>query len=271
MGYARTPFTFTPIGVIHSCFKEKFGIPRQPGVASEARATLELFPPFGCREALLELEGFSHLWLVFVFHQALRKGGEHKGGEHKKAEVAAQDWRPTVRPPRLGGNRRIGVFASRSPFRPNPLGLSAVALEGIENRDGRFYLHLRGADLLEGTPVLDIKPYLPYADALPEAQAGYAGEPPAAQVAVRFAPGVAEQVAVHEAGDYPGLKRLIEQVLGQDPRPAYYAQREAAENTDADRARQFGMRLYEFDLQWRVTEDGVEVSALQPLRPARPR
>lgn len=247
---------FTPIGVIHSCFKEKFGIPRQPGVATEARATLELFPPFGCRESLLELEGFSHVWVIFVFHQAQRKADAPAG--------QTQDWRPMVRPPRLGGNRRIGVFASRSPFRPNPIGLSAVALEKIESIDGVYHLHLRGADLLEGTPVLDIKPYLPYADALPEAQAGYASKAPTGVVPVRFTEAVAAQIARYESKQYPGLRQLIEQVLGQDPRPAYYAQREI--ETGADERRQFGMRLYDFDLQWRVCADTVEVTALH--RPA---
>lgn len=247
---------FTPIGVIHSCFKEKFGIPRQPGVATEARATLELFPPFGCREALIELEGFSHVWVIFVFHQVQRKADGQVG--------QTQDWRPTVRPPRLGGNRRIGVFASRSPFRPNPIGLSAVALEKIESIDGVYHLHLRGADLLEGTPVLDIKPYLPYADALPEAQAGYASKAPTTVVPVRFTEAVAAQIARYESKQYPGLRQLIEQVLGQDPRPAYYAQREI--ETGADERRQLGMRLYDFDLQWRVCADTVEVTALH--RPA---
>jgi tRNA-Thr(GGU) m(6)t(6)A37 methyltransferase TsaA len=245
--------SFAPIGVIHSCFKEKFGIPRQAGVATEARATLELYPPYGCREALQGLEGFSHLWIIFVFHQAVRK---------QAAAGSETEWRPTVRPPRLGGNRRIGVFASRSPFRPNPIGLSAVALDGIRQQDGRFFLDLRGADLLDGTPVLDIKPYLPYADALPEARDGYAQELPAATVPVSFEPAAADQCAAYEQTQ-PGLRRLIEQVLGQDPRPAYYAERDPA--ADAESARTFGMRLYDFDLRWRVTDDGVTVIALHAL------
>lgn len=257
-------YSFTPIGVIHSCFKEKFGIPRQPGVASEARATLELYPPFACQEALVELEGFSHVWIIFVFHQALRKVADEKG--HGPA------WRPTVRPPRLGGNQRIGVFASRSPFRPNPIGMSAVTLAGIENIDGCFYLQLRGADLLEGTPVLDIKPYLPYADALPRARAGYASEAPAEVAEVRFSKAVTSQVAEYEREKYPGLQRLIEQVLGQDPRPAYYAQRDNSAQREtqpeSESGRQFGMRLYDFDLQWRVDAGCIEVTALRPLATA---
>lgn len=137
-------FSFQPIGVIHSCFKEKFGIPRQSGLVTAAQATLELHAPYDCPEALVELEGFSHIWVTFVFHQSMR-----------------DNWKATVRPPRLGGNQRIGVFASRSPFRPNPIGLSAVQLESIDCKDGHCQLQLRGADLLDGTPVLDIKPYVP--------------------------------------------------------------------------------------------------------------
>jgi len=248
-----TAFRFVPIGIIHSCFKEKFGIPRQPGVATEARASLELYPPYGCQEALAELQGFSHLWLIFVFHQAVRKG--LAGSED------AQAWRPTVRPPRLGGNRRIGVFASRSPFRPNPIGISAVTLEGVECRDGVYTLKLRGADLLEGTPVLDIKPYLPYADAYPDARAGYASEAPLAVLPVEFTAEAERQCVDQEQRHYPGLRRLIEQVLGQDPRPAYYAQ--GKEQTAADTERQFGMRLYDFDLQWRVSPECILVLALR--------
>lgn len=241
-------FRFQPIGVIHSCFKEKFGIPRQPGVVTEARATLELYPPYDCREALTELEGFSHIWLVFVFHQAMRKGG------------GMVRWKPTVRPPRLGGNRRIGVFASRAPFRPNPIGLSAVALEGIDCNDGHCRLRLRGGDLLDGTPVLDIKPYVPYADALPEARGGYASAAPEPLMTVKFTEAAARQCAQREGAGYPGLQRLIEQVLGMDPRPAYVASGEAGHET----GRQYGMRLYDFDLQWIIEEGQILVTALVP-------
>lgn len=249
-----TDTPFVQIGVVHSCFKEKFGIPRQAGVASEARATVELFPPFGCQEALQGLEGFSHLWIIFEFHQAIRKDKPDTGH--------AVNWRPTVRPPRLGGNRRIGVFASRSPFRPNPIGLSAVALDKIEAHDGVYTLQIRGADLLDGTPVLDIKPYLPYADAIPDARGGYASAAPEALTEVRFHASVESAMARLEAGGYPGLRRLIEQVLSQDPRPAYLAGRDG--EPTGERSRRFGMRLYEFDVQWRVCADYVEVLALNP-------
>ena len=131
------PVALEPIGIVHSCFKEKFGIPRQAGLVREARATLELLPPFDRPEAVRGLESFSHIWIVFIFHANCR-----------------QSWKPTVRPPRLGGNRRMGVFASRSGFRPNPLGISAVELAALRFPDNRVVLDIRGGDLLDGTPVV---------------------------------------------------------------------------------------------------------------------
>lgn len=233
-------FSFDPIGVIHSCYKEKFGIPRQSGLVTAAEATLELYAPYDCPEALTELEGFSHIWVVFVFHQTKR-----------------QTWKPTVRPPRLGGNQRIGVFASRSPFRPNPIGLSAVLLEGIDCSGGRCRLRLRGADLLDGTPVLDIKPYLPYADALPEARAGYAAQVPDSGLTVSFNELAAQQCAHLEQSGFPGLRQLIEQMLRADPRPAYCAGR--------DTPQCFGMRVHDVDVQWSATGRIIEVLALKPI------
>ncbi len=235
----QASFEFSSIGVIHSCFKQKFGIPRQPGLVIEAQASLELLSPYDCAEALTELAGFSHLWIIFVFHQSLRDG-----------------WCPTVRPPRLGGNRRIGVFASRSPFRPNPIGLSVVRLQGIVEQDGKRLLKLGGIDLLDGTPVLDIKPYLPYGDAIADARAGYAQAAPRTLLPVAFSPVAEAQIKVAEE-DYPGLQRLIEQVLAADPRPAYQAAK--------PQRRQFGMRLWDYDVQWEMVDGGVRVTGLVSL------
>lgn len=226
-----------PIGVIHSCFKEKFGIPRQPGLATEARATLELLPPYDRDEALRGIEQFSHVWVVFVFHATMRTA-----------------WKPTVRPPRLGGNQRMGVFATRSTFRPNPIGMSVVELVGWGREQGRLMLQLKGVDLMDGTPVLDIKPYLPYADSLPEATAGYAAEPPPARMDVGFTESALAQCRACAAGGYPQLQLLIEQVLGADPRPAYF--------NDKPGKREFGMRLLDFDLHWVVEDSRVLVTAL---------
>jgi tRNA-Thr(GGU) m(6)t(6)A37 methyltransferase TsaA len=241
LGKLMDPFDFQPIGIIRSCYKEKFGIPRQPGLVTAATATLELCPPYDCPEALMELQGFSHIWLVFVFHQAMR-----------------DEWKPTVRPPRLGGNQRIGVFASRSPFRPNPIGLSAVALEDVQCVDGHCKLLLRGTDLLDGTPVLDIKPYVPYADALPDARGGFATEPPENQLTVTFCEQAAQQCADREQATAVDLRQLIEQILRADPRPAYRANQPQEQS--------FGMRLYDFDLRWSVTGNHIEVTELVPVK-----
>lgn len=232
-------YSFQPIGVIHSCFKQKFGIPRQPGLVPAAQATLELHAPYDCPEALAELEDFSHIWLVFVFHQALRK-----------------NWKATVRPPRLGGNQRIGVFATRSPFRPNPIGLSVVSLESIDCKGGHCQLQLRGADLLDGTPVLDIKPYVPYADALLEARGGFAARAPVSELTVHFSDEAERQCAALEASGIPDLRQLIEQLLRADPRPAYCADRQTKQT--------FGMRLYDYDVQWYTLGKRIEVLALLP-------
>jgi len=232
-------FDFQPIGIIHSCYKEKFGIPRQAGLVTAAPATLELYAPCDRPEALAELQDFSHIWVVFVFHQAMR-----------------DKWKPTVRPPRLGGNRRIGVFASRSPFRPNPIGMSAVVLEDIQCRNGHCHLILQGGDFLDGTPVLDIKPYLPYADALPDACGGFAAHPPENEISVMFDERATAQCAILERAQYPGLRQLIEQVLQADPRPAY--------RIGCGNKQSFGMRLYDVDVKWVVTGKQIEVTALLP-------
>jgi tRNA-Thr(GGU) m(6)t(6)A37 methyltransferase TsaA len=230
---------FQPIGLVHSCFREKFGIPRQPGLIPEARARLQLLPPYNRPEAVAGLEGFSHLWLVFVFHQAMR-----------------EEWKATVRPPRLGGNERVGVFASRAPYRPNPIGLSAVAFEGVEEKDGQLFLRLSGVDLVDGTPVLDIKPYVPYTDALPDARAGFAPEPPGLRAKVVFSPAAQAQLAQAKT-KYPDIQSLIEKVIGLDPRPAYY-------NEGSTRKR-FGMKLWDWDVRWTLEGDRACVTELVPL------
>jgi tRNA-Thr(GGU) m(6)t(6)A37 methyltransferase TsaA len=216
-------YRFDPIGRIRSCFPQKFGIPRQSGLVPQATAVLELFAPYGRAEALAGLEAFSHLWVVFVFHAHLDR-----------------PWHPTVRPPRLGGNRRIGLFASRSAFRPNPIGMSAVRLDGIRQEGDRAEIDLLGGDFLDGTPVLDIKPYLPYADAIAEAAGGFAADPPPL-LPVDFAPEA--EAACRQSGD-ARLKALITGVLANDPRPAYDAR-------SSDNA-VYGMRIRDLEVKWRV-------------------
>lgn len=228
-------WTFQPIGIIHSCYKEKFGIPRQPNLVTEATAELHLSAEFCAEGVFKRLEGFSHLWLVFVFHA-----------------TAGKNWSPTVRPPRLGGNQRVGVFASRSTHRPNPLGLSLVELISIEQENLRCILHLKGTDLLHNTPVLDIKPYIPYADSMPTATTAYADEKPAI-IAVSFSILAKEQCEqqMHRLvtqGQNIDLETLIRQILQQDPRPAYQTK-----NTNSRRV--YAMKLFNFDLRW-IYENG---------------
>ena len=186
------------IAIIRNDFSSKFGVPRQPGLVPEVISTIVFEPEYRVAEALRGLEGYSHLWVLWRFHQAER-----------------ESWSPTVRPPRLGGNERVGVFATRSPFRPNPIGLSVVRLVAVE-RDERLGMVLRvsGADMMDGTPVLDIKPYLPYADSVPEATGGFTDTAQKRQVEVRCPARWLEVVPVEK-------REALLGVLRQDPRPAY--------------------------------------------------
>jgi tRNA-Thr(GGU) m(6)t(6)A37 methyltransferase TsaA len=235
---AEQSYGFVPIGIVRSCYTDKFGIPRQPGLVTAAEAYLELFPEYAREEAFAGLAGFSHIWLVFVFHDCW--------GARRKS---------MVRPPRLGGNRKVGVFASRAPYRPNPIGLSAVELVGLERHGRDLRLHLRGADVLDGTPVLDIKPYLPYADALPDARAGYAPDPPGRDWRVEFTSVARRQLLQADPRGELRLTLLIEQLLRQDPRPGYMDRYPG--RTD------FGMRVYDFRVRWRTNDDHLLVTSVQ--------
>ena len=186
------------IARIHNDFPTKFGLPRQSGLAPSLRSKIVFEPAFRVPEALRGLDGFSHIWLIWGFSES-------------------EGWSPTVRPPRLGGNVRMGVFATRSPFRPNPIGLSSVRLEGIET-DGEngLVLIVTGADLMDGTPIYDIKPYLPGVDAHPEATDGFVGAHPQTLLTVQLDPSL---TAVLSAGQQAALR----EILAQDPRPAYHA------------------------------------------------
>ncbi|QTA83972.1 Methyltransferase, TsaA-like [Desulfonema limicola] len=227
-------FTFNPIGIIHSCFKEKFGIPRQAGLISQAGAALEMLPPYDREEAFRGIEDFSHIWIFFLFHKCIR-----------------EKWKPTVRPPRLGGNKRIGIFATRSGFRPNPIGLSAVKLEAVRKTKGRLYLDLKGIDFLDQTPVLDIKPYLKYSDCIPQAQSGFAPEAPDISLKVIFTKKASDFCSAQESR-IPELKDLIIQMLKYDPRPAYYSSK-------SNKKEEFGTRIYDFDIKWRCEDNMIEI------------
>ena len=218
--------TLTPIAHIRTDFGTKFGVPRQSGVVQELTARIVFEPPYRNPDALRGLSDFSHLWLVWHF-----------------SEVKQEGWSPTVRPPRLGGNTRMGVFATRSPYRPNPIGLSCVRLESVEydTPDGPV-LHVCGADLMDGTPIYDVKPYLPYVDSHPEAAGGFAHEVKDYAVTVDFPGELLEKI--------PEEKRaaLIE-ILSQDPRPGYKRGDE----------RPFGMSYAGFNVRFSVKDGALTV------------
>jgi tRNA-Thr(GGU) m(6)t(6)A37 methyltransferase TsaA len=188
-----------PIATVSTCFGSKFATPRQPGLCPSAWGELIFHPPYRNADSIRGLEGFSHLWLIFGFHETIEQG-----------------WKPTVRPPRLGGNERIGVFASRSTFRPNGLGLSLVALEGIDTTSPHSpILKLGGVDLIDSTPIYDIKPYLPYAESIPKACSGFADEE---------IPRLKVEIEESAKSDFKKLptraQSLILEAISLDPRPA---------------------------------------------------
>ena len=218
------------IARIRSDFPTKFGIPRQSGLVEELKATVVFEPEYRNPDALRGLEDFSHLWLIWQFSQAVR-----------------ETWSPTVRPPRLGGNARMGVFATRSPFRPNPIGLSCVRLVGMEkDPELGHVLVVAGADLMDGTPILDIKPYLPYADSHPEASGGFTGNVGGKLLEVDFPPELLERV--------PQDKReALAGVLSRDPRPSY----------QHDPERVYGMAFAGLEVRFSVDGDVLHVRAVE--------
>ncbi len=222
-----------PIGHIESPYREGFGIPRQSGIVPAATGILIPTTEWQEPSAWQGIEAFSHLWLVWIFHakQRMQAGG-----------------RKAVRPPRLGGNERVGVFASRAPIRPNPIGLSVVRLIDVQQVNGSVRLHLGGLDLLDGTPILDVKPHVPYADCPADSRGGWANSPP-------------ERLAVVWGAAEPWLERLsperialIEQTLAQDPRPAFHN----------DTERVYGMRIEEIDVRFVVREHRAEIREIVP-------
>ena len=241
-------YTFDTIGIAHTPYPEKFSIPRQPGLVNSDDSYIELIGPYNREEIVRGLEGFSHLWLNFVFHKAIR-----------------DDWKPMVRPPRLGGNKKVGVFASRSPFRPNPLGLSVVKLKRIEwhqssasnTKQSVCRLHISGADLLDQTPILDIKPYLPYADSIAGAQGGFANAEPVTICNIIFSESAQKSLA-QNSKQHPNLERLIHEVLAQSPEPAYHS------NGDTE-ARTYGTALYDMNITWRheIESHAIEIISIE--------
>lgn len=221
------------IARIHNDFKEKFGIPRQSGLSGELTSRIVFEQEYRNPEALRGIEGYSHLWLIWQFSEAVR-----------------EDWSPTVRPPRLGGNKRVGVFATRSPYRPNPIGLSSVKLERVEvSRDEGTVLIVSGADLLDGTPIYDIKPYLAYSDSHPDAVGGFADPVREYALNVVFCKELLSKV------HFSKQKSLI-QILEQDPRPSY--------QNDPDR--EYGMRFADYEIFFKVDGDTLTVVRVEDCK-----
>lgn len=223
-------FSMRVIARIHSDFSTKFGVPRQSGLVDALESTVVFEPEFRNPDALRGLEDFSHLWLVWVFDQAIR-----------------ENWSPTVRPPRLGGNQRMGVFATRSPFRPNPIALSSVRLAGIDQTAAHGpVLRIRGADLMDGTPILDIKPYIPYADCHPDALGGFAAVPAGETLEVIIPDDILSRIPSEHLEALRG-------VLAQDPRPHY----------QNDPERVYGFRFAGMEVKFSVDGGRLTVTDIQ--------
>jgi len=224
--------TIRPIAFMHSDFATKFGIPRQSGLVAQLRSTIVFEPEYRNDDALRGIEDFSHLWIIWQFSEAVRDG-----------------WSPTVRPPRLGGNTRMGVFATRSPFRPNNLGLSCVKLLGVEHTaDHGTVLHVGGADLMDGTPIFDIKPYIPYSDSHPDAKGGFTDNAGDFLLQVEFPDALLQKI--------PRSKRdAAIGVLSHDPRPSY--QRKPG--------RVYGLTFAGYDIRFTVEQDVLTVVEVNKL------
>ncbi len=218
-------FTFRTIAHIRSDFPEKFGVPRQSGILKSLKSTIVFEPEFRNADALRGLEDFSHLWILWIFSENIRNG-----------------FSPTVRPPRLGGNRRMGVFATRSSFRPNPLALSVVKIEKIEMSPDGPLVVVSGADLMDGTPIVDIKPYLPSADAISDASGGFTDKLNFTPLTVRFPQNEQEKIPKEK-------QESLIKVLSEDPRPAY----------QKDSRRIYGFRFADWNVRFTVTENVLEV------------
>lgn len=223
-------YTLKPIARIYTDFPDKFGVPRQAGIVEALQARIVFEPEYRVDDALRGIEDFSHLWLIWQFSKTLREA-----------------WSPTVRPPRLGGNRRVGVFATRSPFRPNSLGLSCVRLLGVEKSAAQgSVLVVAGADMVSGTPIYDIKPYIPYADCRADAVGGFAPDS-GGRLELCFAPGTRELVPEDKL-------EALEGVLANDPRPRY----------QNDPARIYGLDFANLQVKFTVKEDVLTVLSVSP-------
>jgi tRNA-Thr(GGU) m(6)t(6)A37 methyltransferase TsaA len=238
-------FTFESLGQIETPFKERFGTPRQPSLVPASWGILRLRPELNLAEALEGLEGFSHVWLIFVFHENTNKGVKAK-----------------IHPPRMGGEK-TGLFSTRTPHRPNPIGLSAVKLERIEGGT----LYFSGVDLLDGTPILDIKPYLPSSDCLTEATGGWTQTKPERTIRVEFSEKGLADIARFMGSQAPRFQEAVRQVLELDPRPNFYKGTEQNPNPYTD---VYGFRLDDYNIVYRMVDNVATVVELQRWEDFRP-
>lgn len=229
-----------PIALIETPFTQKFGIPRQGNLAADIEGIIKFEPEYCNPDYLRGIEQFTHLWLTFGFHQHFDKSSQ-----------------PLIRPPRLGGNEKIGVFASRSSFRPNPIGLSLVKNKGVAFSQGQLQLTVSDVDMLNGTPIFDIKPYIPYSDAALNPNAGYAAQAPIPNLQVSFTDESRQQAKGWE-NQYPDLTHLLVTMLSLDPRPAY-------KKTSVD-AKRYALQVYDLDIEWAVENDQVLITQIRRLK-----
>jgi tRNA-Thr(GGU) m(6)t(6)A37 methyltransferase TsaA len=236
-------YCFDPIGFVESPFKDKYGVPRQPQLASSAKGKIKFRNDPDLVTALKTLEQFSHLWVIFVFH-------DHGG----------KNWKPSIRPPRLGGRTKVGVLSSRSPHRPNPIGISPVKIESLNiEADGGAEILISGLDLIDGTPVLDIKPYIPYADSIPSAHAGWAADD-IKKYPVSFSD-EAKSFLLSLNEQYDEFLNLMIQVLEIDPRPAYQ-KRGAPIDQSGSEEQTYGIEISGFEVKYSIKEGGILVTKI---------
>jgi tRNA (adenine37-N6)-methyltransferase len=250
---------FEPIGICHTDYNSKFGIPRQPGLCPDARGVIELRPDAQLVRAVSELTEFSHIWVIFCFHATGRIG-----------------WRPTIRPPRFGGAKRIGVLSTRSPHRPNPIGMSVVKLEAIEVHGAVARIVVSGVDILDKSPVLDVKPYIKYADAVLDANSGWAvggfevaavtwSEEAREAVVVLLSAGQSSITSLTDMdAELDRRYRVITQVVAQDPRPAMQ-QRKLPLHADESEGLCFGVELFGWDVRFRIRAKGFHIFEITSL------
>lgn len=230
----QSEFPLHSIATIRSCYPQRFGIPRQAGLVKSATATVNFEATRDNELSIRDIESFSHLWIIFIFHKQNYTG-----------------FKPLVQPPRLGGKKSMGVYSTRSPNRSNPIGLSAVLLDRVEYGDKEILLHVRGGDFLDGTPVLDIKPYVPFADSIPEATSEWAvsAEP---LLPIKWTPGALDELKIADCCN-KNLRTLIEETIALDPRPAH------ERGKDGSEGQTWGMRFEQVDVVWQVQGGIAEI------------